>query len=86
MAFTFRAGTVRVRVFDRADFLARLDRAAAKLRYRRVAKSDGSLVYEPKALVRTEATRIFVALGPDEAVVHGPNLTLKSLKKEIEKP
>jgi len=86
MAFTFRAGTVRVHVFDRADFLARLDRAAAKLRYRHVEKSDGSLVYEPKALVRTEATRIFVALGQDEAVVTGPSLTLKSLKKEIEKP
>jgi hypothetical protein len=86
MAVLLRAGTMRVRVFDHADFLARLDRAAAKLRWRVVQKNDGTIVYEPKALLRTAAMRILVELGADEAVMTGPNLTLNSLKKEIDKP
>jgi hypothetical protein len=86
MAVLLRAGTVRVAVFDRADFQARLDRAAAKLRWRLIQKSDGTVVYEPKALLRTAAMRISVQLAADEAVMTGPKLTLNRLKKEIEKP
>jgi hypothetical protein len=85
-AVLFRTGAVRMRVFDRTEFLDRFDKAAAKLRYRRVERTDRSLVYEPKALIRMDATRIFVALGPDQAVVTGPDSALESLKKEIEKP
>jgi hypothetical protein len=84
-AVLFRTGAVRMRVFDRTEFLDRFDGAAAKLRYRRIEKTDGSLVYEPKALLRTEATRIFVALGPDEAVATGPLMSLKRLKEAIER-
>jgi hypothetical protein len=86
MAVLLRAGTIRVRVFDRADFLARLDRAAAKLRLRLVQANDGTIVYEPKALLRTAVMRILVELAADEAVMTGPILTLNRLKKEIDKP
>ncbi|MGO9915890.1 MAG: hypothetical protein ACLQIB_14440 [Isosphaeraceae bacterium] len=68
----------------RADFLDRLDRAAAKLRYRLIQKGDGAVVYEPKALLHMEATRICVELGADDAVVTGPNMTVKNLKKQIQ--
>jgi hypothetical protein len=85
MAVLLRAGTVLVPVFDRADSLARLDRAAGKLRYRPLPKSDGTIVYEPKALLRTAATRIRVDLRADEALMTGPSMTLHRLKKEIEK-
>jgi hypothetical protein len=86
MAVVFRAGSVRVPILNSTDFLARLDRAAARLRLRQVEKDDGSVVYEPKAVLRTAATRIIVAVTPDEAVLTGPLSTLKGLKKEIEKP
>jgi hypothetical protein len=86
MAVLLRAGSVRVRVLDRADFLNRLDRAAAKLRYRLIQKSDGSVVYEPKTPLRTTATRVFVELGADDARVTGPNQILNRLKTEIENP
>jgi hypothetical protein len=85
MPFLFRAGSVRMSIFDRDDFLARLDRAAAKLRYRRVPASDGSVVYEPRALVRNEAMRMFVELSATEAVITGPIFGVKNLKKAIEK-
>jgi hypothetical protein len=86
MAVLLRAGTVRVRVPDRAEFLARLDRAAAKLRFRPLPHSVGTIAYEPRVPVRTAATRIFVDLGEGEAVMTGPKLTLDRWKKEIERP
>ena len=86
MAVVFRAGTVRLPILDGSDFLARLEQAAARLRLRQVQKGDGTVVYEPRALVRTAATRIVVALAADEAVLTGPILTLNYLKKKIEKP
>jgi hypothetical protein len=86
LAVLLRAGTVRVRVFDSAEFLDRLDRAAGKLRYRPLPRRDGAIAYEPRALVRTAATRIFVDLGEAEAVMTGPKLTLDRLRKEIERP
>ncbi len=85
MPFMFRAGTERMPVFDRENFLARVDRAAGKLRYRRVSTSDGSIVYEPKTLLRLEAARIIVDLGANEAVVTGPIFGVKNLRKAIEK-
>ena len=85
LAFLLRAGTVRIAVFDRADFLARLDRAAAKLRLRHVPSSEGAIVYEPKALIRAKAMRIFVDVGEQEAVLSGPAMSLQALKKEISK-
>jgi hypothetical protein len=86
MAVLLRAGTVRVRISDREEFLARLDPAAAKLRLRLVQTNDGTIVYEPKALLRTAVMRILVDLAADEAVMTGPILTLNRLKKEIDKP
>jgi hypothetical protein len=85
LAILLRPETVRLRVFDRADFLARLERAAAKLRYRPSEPRDGAIVYEPKALVRMAATCIFAEVGADEAVVTGPSQAVKRLKTEIEK-
>jgi hypothetical protein len=86
MAVLLRAGTLRVPVSDRAEFLARLDRAAAKLRLRLIQKSDGTIVYEPKALLRTAAMHTSIEVAADEAVMTGPKMTLNSLKKEIDKP
>jgi hypothetical protein len=86
MAVQLRAESVLIRVFDRADFLARLDRAAGKLRYRSIEKNDETIVYETTAPLRMAATRIIVELRGDEAVMSGPSTTLNRLKKEIEKP
>jgi hypothetical protein len=86
MAVLLRAGTVRIRIPDRSEFLARLDRAAVKLRFRPIPHSDGTIVYEPRAPVRTAATRIFVELGEGEAVMTGSKSTLDRWKKEIERP
>jgi hypothetical protein len=73
-----------MRVFDRADFLARVDCATATQRDRRVATSDGSVVHEHKVLVRLEATRRFVDPGEGEALVTGRIMSLNRLKKAIE--
>lgn len=85
-AVSLRPGTTRFQVVDLDDFLTRLERTAGKLRYRLIHESDGTVVLEPKTLLRTEATRVSVELGADEAVATGPNLALKSLQKAIEKP
>ncbi len=79
-----RTGTVRMRFSDLTEFRERFDTAAAKRRYKCISNCDGSLVFEPKALVRTEATRIFVAFGAHEAVATGPLESLKRLKKSVE--
>ena len=84
MAVLLRVETVRVPVRDRTDFLARLDRAAVKLRLGLIQKSDSTVVYETKARLRWAAMRLFVELGTDEATLTGLSLTLASLKKEIE--
>ena len=44
-----------------------------------------AIVLEPKALLRTDATRISVVPYPDVAVATGPTMALKNLKKAIEK-
>jgi hypothetical protein len=84
-AVNFHPSSVRIPVFDRSEFLLRFDEAAAKLRFRRVAKSDDSIIYESKAPIRTNAVRAFVTLGPDEAVATGPHSILKQLKTAVEK-
>lgn len=85
LAFLLRSGTVRVAVLDHEDFLARLDRAAGKLRYRPVSDNRGTIAYEPRALLRNAATRILVDVHDGEAVLTGPKSPLARLKKEIEK-
>ena len=85
MTILLRPDTVRMRFLDRALFLARLDQAAAKLRYRQTHTSDGAVIYEPKALIRTSAMWVVAELDADEAVLSGPNQAVKRLKAEIEK-
>jgi hypothetical protein len=63
MAITFRAGSVTIRFQDREAFLSRLGDQVQKLRLRPVEATETSLVYEPRALFRSEGTRIRVALG-----------------------
>ncbi len=85
MAITFRAGSVTIPFQDREAFLSRLSGQLQKLRYRTLEATETALVYEPKALLRLEGTRIRVALGPDEATVTGPWMNVNALKKRLEK-
>jgi hypothetical protein len=85
MAVVLRPGTESFLVVDRANFLDRLERAAGKIRYRVSQTSDEAVVLEPKALFRSDATRITVILGTDGAVATGPTTALKNLKKAIER-
>jgi len=48
-------------------------------------QSRGTVVCKPKALLRNDATRVFIDLDADDAVVSGPNLTVKLLKTELER-
>ncbi len=84
MAVLLRPSTVRMPILDRTEFLDRLDRAAAKLGFKRVKETEGSLAYVPRSVLRGGAIPILVGLDVDEAVITGPNVILKTLKKTME--
>jgi hypothetical protein len=62
MAVLLRPGSVRMRVFDPAEFADRLNAAAATLRYRRVEKSEASLVHD--GTERHELTPVSAGFDP----------------------
>jgi hypothetical protein len=84
MAVLLRPSSVRMPVLDRTEFLDRLDRAAAKLGFKRVEKTEGTVAYVPRSVLRVGAIPILVGLGGDEAIITGPHVTLNSLKKTME--
>jgi hypothetical protein len=86
MAISLHPVSITIPVENRPDFRARLDEAAGKLRFRTLEKTATSLLYEPKTLLRLEGTRISVEFGQDVAIISGPWLSVRLLKKRTAQP
>ncbi len=85
MAITTRTGSVTIPFQDRDAFLERLGGQIQKFRYHALEADETSMVYEPRALLRSEGTRIHIALGSDAATITGPWASINALKKHLEK-
>ena len=78
-----RRKTTSIPFRNRGEFVDRVDGEMKKRRYRPGLKSEETLIYLPKALIRTGFFNVFVSVGGGEASVSGPGAVVNHLSKRL---